>query len=61
MYETMKEVYPDMMVNNTQQGLDAVQNSNGEYAFLWDNTGEITRKYYITVYMCATTLHINIY
>ena len=39
MYEHMIEVFPDAMVNNTQEGFDAIKNGDGTYAFLWDNSG----------------------
>ena len=44
MWTHMTELFPDAMVNTTQEGLARVKSE--EYAFLWDNT--------VTSYMAAT-------
>lgn len=36
MWTTMSELFPDAMVNSTEEGLQRV--AEGNYAFLWDNT-----------------------
>ena len=44
MWTHMTELFPDAMVNSTQEGLKRVKSE--QYAFLWDNT--------VTSYMAAT-------
>ena len=44
MWTHMTELFPDAMVNTTQEGINRVKNE--DYAFLWDNT--------VTSYIAAT-------